>query len=157
MEIIDTSRMQVFSEFDAADEIVDNTERYRVGLVGDDVIIETYTRGGGWAGGLFFERANLADVVQSLTEVLAANPLTGAVNRSVLKGSDLLGVTVYEAGDAYQRGEIRVQLNNNRPAIMDGMRLHGWSVQMSVATSSLLRDALQTLRPQGETVTGKNL
>ena len=149
MEIIDTSRIQVFSEFDAADEVVDNTERYRVGLVGDEVVVETYTQGGGWAGGLFFERANLADVVQALQEASEANPLAGAVNRSVLKGGDLLGATIYEAGGAYQRGEIRVQLNNNRPAIMDGMRLHGWSITMTVKTARLLRDALQKLRPQG--------
>lgn len=143
MEMIDSGQMQVCREFAAADEVVDNSERFRVGLLGETVVIASDSGGGGWSGDLFFERANLADVIRALDEVLAANPFLGLVERGVTKGQDLLGVRTYEEGGAYhQSGQIRVMMNNNRPAMMDGMQLSSWNIRMTVDTAHLVREAL---------------
>lgn len=148
METIDSSSMNVFREFDAAEEVVDNSERFRVGVLGDTVIIASFSRGGGWSGDVFFERANLADVVRALTEALGANPLHGPAKRGVLKGKDLMGVSVYEAGAGHGPGKIRAEINNNRPALMDGMQLNGWNVMMTVGTAQRLLVALEQLPTQ---------
>lgn len=147
IEMIDSSQMQVFREFAAAGEVVDNTERFRVGLLGETVVINTYSHGGGWAGGIFFERAILPDVVQALRESLGGQlSAQGLPYLAVNHGKDIFSVREYETYD----NKIGLQLVNNRPARFDGMEFNGWTMAMTFETAQRLLTALAELAQEAQ-------
>jgi hypothetical protein len=145
METIETSRMQVMSEFAAAGWVHQNRERFRVGLSDANVIIASLGPDGRWSGSMFFERANLAAVTSLLGQVLNG--------RLYDENKDYLGIVAGrdEVGISTQapRGTLTISLYNNRPARMDAAQTSAWNLTVAPDTALKLYVELKQLVEQG--------
>jgi hypothetical protein len=145
LEMIETSRMQVVSEFAAAGWVHQNREHFRLGRSGTDIIIASRGADGQWSGSMLFERANLAAVIKLLGEVL--NGRLYDENRDyvgVVAGRDEFGISTQAP-----RGTLTVSLYNNRPARMDGAQTSAWNLTVAPDTALKLYVELKKLVEQG--------
>lgn len=147
VELIDTSNMQVLTEFAAAGFVHDNIDRFRVGLVGTDIIIAGHSLAGTWSGDMLFERANLTAVVELLGEVL-----NGRLRKEAREyvyftaGKDEVGV-----GAHMPREKLLISFYNNRRVEMDGLERGGWRLYVAPDTALSIYVELEKLVAQGVT------
>jgi hypothetical protein len=146
VEVIETSRMQVLSEFAAAGRAHDNTDRFRVGALGENIIIAGHGLNGAWSGVMLFERTNLEAVTRLLGEVLDGR-LYGEDQDylNVMAGKDRIGISAQSP-----RGATTISLYNNRRVKMDGADTRAWDLTVTPDTALSLFVELKELRHQGK-------
>lgn len=115
-EIIDSSKMQVLTEFEAS-QIQNNIDRFRIGLLDTDVIIAGRNLKGVWSGVMLFERANAARVVNLFKNVFDAQTASETESDTGFKaGKDLVGVELHQP-----RNKQVAVFYNNRPVVIDNL------------------------------------
>lgn len=145
VEVIDTSQMQVLTEFPAAGFIHNNSERFRIGLLDTHLIIASCSSNGKWSGDVMFERANLAAITQLLDDVL--NGRLRKEERDYVgfnSGKDRIGISAQAPRD-----RLTISIYNNRFVKMDGGETRAWSVTVAPDTALKMLVELEKLVAQG--------
>jgi hypothetical protein len=146
VEVIDTSQMQVLSEFAAAGWVHANTDRFRLGVLGDNIIIAGHGLDGTWSGDTLFERKNLEAVTKLLGEVLNGRLYDEDQDYlNVISGKDEAGISAQAP-----RGKITISLYNNRRVKMDGAEANSWNITVAPDTALSLYVELKELIAQGK-------
>lgn len=146
VEVIDTSQMQVLTEFAAAGWVHANTDRFRVGALGENIIIAGHGLNATWMGIMLFERANLEAVTKLLGEVLNGRLRDEDQDYvGVIAGRDRVGISAQAP-----RGTTTISLYNNRRVKMDGAETSAWDMTVAPDTALSLYVEMKELRQQGK-------
>lgn len=150
IETIDSSQMQILSDFSYVDEPINNIEHYYLGILDDKFMTRMRDLEGNVRGKVFFERANYGAVVATMEDVFAGALKQQNVDYFTIKqGLDYLviGITTTFPHTA-SAPIISFNLTNNRRAILDELNLGGWDLYMSIETGKKMLDEMKRIRPQ---------
>jgi hypothetical protein len=150
IETIDSSRMQVLSDYRYVDEPINNIEHYYLGILDDKFMTRIRDLEGNVRGKVFFERANFAEVIAKMEDVFAGELKQQDVDYFIVKqGLDYLviGITTTFPHTA-SAPIISFNLTNNRRAILDELQLGGWDLYMSIETGKKMLNEMKRIRTQ---------
>lgn len=150
IETIDSSQMQVLSDFRFVDEPINNIEHYYLGVLGDKFMTRIRDLEGNVRGKVFFERANYAEVMAKMENVFAGKLKQQDVDYFTVKqGLDFLviGITTTFPHTA-SAPIISFNLTNNRRAILDDLNLGGWDLYMSIETGEKMLSEMKRIERQ---------
>ena len=150
IETIDSSRMQVLSDFRYADEPINRIEQYYLGILGNKFMTRMRDLDGNERAKVFFERANYDEVVATMENIFADNLVLQQVDDFTIKqGLDnlIIGMTTTFPQTA-SAPVISFHLTNNRRAILDELNLGGWDLYMSIETGKKMLDEMKRIREQ---------
>lgn len=150
-EKIDSSEMQVLTDFRYIDEIVDGgAERYAIGVAGKNVFVRTTGAHGSPATTFFYERANHNELINRIEDAFAGK-LRDSTNDyfSIERGEDSLIVRVIETfPHTSMKPLVKFKLTNNREANLDGAERGGWFLYMSVETGKKMLEEMKRIQLQ---------
>ncbi|MGI8554871.1 MAG: hypothetical protein ACR2LT_00725 [Pyrinomonadaceae bacterium] len=150
IEIVDSSQMTVLSEFNYVDEVFDNTDHYKIGVLGKNVLIEVRNLNGKESAGFLYERDSHLDLIVKMEDVYA-----GKLNEldkdyfSFKNGKDFLviGITSTFPHTSF-KPITKFSLTNNRPAVLDNIKASGWFLYMLIETGKLMLKEMKKIKDQ---------
>lgn len=144
LEVIDSSQMKVLSEFEVS-EVKNNIDRFRIGIVNENIIIAGRSLTGSWSGDFLFEKANIAQVTGLIKDVLNGSLATADEHFLTFKASkDAIGI-----GEYAPRDELVLALTNNRPAVLDGYESKARTIYIDSNTLLKMYVELEKTTPAG--------
>ena len=150
METIDSSEMTVLSEFDYVDEVFNNTDHYKIGVLDENVIIRTRGLDGNESATFLYERDSHLELIEKIEDVYAGKLLeTDKDYFSFKNGKDYLviGITSTFPHTSF-KPITKFRLTNNRPAKLDGDESSGWFLYMSVETGKLMLAEMKRIKDE---------
>ncbi len=150
METIDSSKMTVLSEFDYIDEVFNNTDQYKIGVLDENVLISTRGLDGNESATFLYERDSHLELIEKIEDVYAGKLLeTDKDYFSFKNGKDYLviGITSTFPHTSF-KPITSFNLTNNRPAILDGSKSSGWDLYMSLETGKLMLEEMKRIQGQ---------
>ncbi len=150
METIDSSEMTVLSEFDYIDEVFDNTEHYKIGVLDENVLIQVRSLNGKVSAGLVYERNSHLELIKKIEDIYAGKLLeTDEDYFSFKNGKDFLVVGITSTFPHTSFKPITsFNITNNRPAILDDDESSGWFLYMSVETGKLMLAGMKRIKDE---------
>lgn len=144
VQIIDASRMTPLTEFPASG-VLDNIVAFRIGIVGDDVVIAARGSAGDWGGALMFERNNAKAATDLLKDLLHGRMSEeGREFSGYNAGKDRLGVSAQMPRDQFS-----YSFYNNRLVKMNGFQTRSWNINMTPDTALGIYVELDELLKKG--------
>lgn len=150
MEIIDSSRMQVLSEFDYIGEIFDNTDHYKIGVLEKNVLVSPRDLSGNESAAFLYERANHSQLIAKMEDVFAGKaPESNKDYFEFKSGRDFLVIGIVSTFPmAAFKPIVKFKLTNNRRANLDGSESGNWFLYMSVETAKLMLAEMKRIENQ---------
>lgn len=150
VEVIDSSRMRILSDFRYVDEPVNNIEHYYLGVSGDKFVTKIKDLAGNFVGKVFFDLENYAQVVEKIEDVYAGKLRdSNAEYFNIEKGGDdlIIGITQTFPHTSFQP-IVRFKISNNRRAVIDGDETGGRDLYLSQATGKLMLAEMKRIENQ---------
>ncbi len=150
IETIDSSRMQVLSDFRYADEPINRIEHYYLGILDNKFMTRVRDLEGNERAKVFFERDNYRDVLATMEDIFAGKLIERQVDDSTIRqGLDnlIIGITTTFPQTA-SAPVISFHLTNNRRATLDELNLGGWDLYMSIETGKKMLDEMKRIQGQ---------
>ena len=136
LEIINFNQINILSEFDYVEEIVDNIVHFYLGTLREFVVIATKNLADRNRAQIFFEKTSLVEIIKCMDDVFAGKLRDHNDNYFELKkGKDFLLVGVRATQPHTSLVPIiKFLLKNIRHAELDGLEMGGWDLTMSMET-----------------------
>lgn len=150
IEIIDSSRMEILSDFRYVDEPMDNIEHFYLGISENQFIISIKDLAGNKISKTFFERKNYLQLIRMLEDVYAGK-LYETDQGSLVeeRGKDHIIVGIMSAmPHTATRPIVRLFIKNVRTAEFDGRDRDGFYVTSSIETGKRLLSEMKRIAPQ---------
>ncbi|MGI8554874.1 MAG: hypothetical protein ACR2LT_00740 [Pyrinomonadaceae bacterium] len=151
MEIVDSSQMQVLSEFDYVDEVFNGTKHYSIGVLNENVLVCVSNESDGKQRGTFlYERVNHTRIIAKIEDIYAGKLKELDKDYFSFKnGKDFLviGITSTFPHTSF-KPITSFNITNNRRVIIDNLELGNWDLYMSVETGKLFLAELKRIKNQ---------
>ena len=150
IEIIDSSKMKVLSEFSYVDEPMDNITNYYLGILDNLFIIRIRGESSNPIGVTFFERKIYNEVIKMLEDVYAGKLYeTNQTSLELEQGKDDIIISIMSAMPHTATRPIeRLFIQNVRTAILDSRERDGFNVTASLETGRKLLAEMKRIAPQ---------
>lgn len=145
IDLIETNKIDVLSEFPAAGWIEGNRVRFRIGRANANIVIASCGTDEEWFGSMLFERGNLEAVTKLLDDVLRGR--LRKENKEYLglnAGKDRIGISAQ-----MPRERLTISIYNNRLANIDGLETTAWDLTVSPDTALKFNVEMERLVLQG--------
>ena len=142
--------MTVLSEFDYVDEIFDNTDHYKIGVLDENVLIQVRSLNGKVSAGLVYERSSHLELVEKIEDIYAGKLLESDEDYFSFKnGKDFLvvGITSTFPHTSF-KPIVSFNLTNNRELVLDERERNNWFLYMSVETGKLMLKEMKRIKDQ---------
>ncbi len=150
MEIIDSSKMTVLSEFDYVDEIFNGTEHYAIGVLNENVLVRITSETGWQAATFLYERTNHLELIERIEDVYAGKlPELNIEYFTIKKSKDFLVIKINETFPHTSfKPIVQFRLTNNRRVELDGDESGVWNLYMSVETGKLMLAEMKRIKDE---------
>ena len=142
--------MTVLSEFDYVDEIFDNTDHYKIGVLDENVLIQVRSLNGKVSAGLVYERNSHLELAKKIEDIYAGKLLESDEDYFSFKnGKDFLvvGITSTFPHTSF-KPIVSFNLTNNRELVLDERERNNWFLYMSVETGKLMLKEMKRIKVQ---------
>ena len=150
MEIINSSQMTVLSEFDYVDEVFDNTDHYKIGVLNENVLIRVRDLNKNELATFLYERSSHLELVEKIEDIYAGKLLESDEDYFSFKnGKDFLvvGITSTFPHTSF-KPIVSFNLTNNRELVLDERERNNWFLYMSVETGKLMLKEMKRIKDQ---------